>query len=843
MRKGSIQKTFLPLRHVTGNGIVCYAGSQPRSYQYRVVLEVTGVNFNLLSEQEQQSIFEGYQRYLAGVAFPTQLLVRVSKLNLHSYLQYLAPVESASEETWAKLATDHTAFLETLMQDRMLLERRFYLVVPADDLAIERSFFLRSRQKQEEMTLDQAEQQLKLRCELVALALQQLGLHIRQLDYDELVRLLDAYLGTQRFPLLDEAREGLARGQTRLEDIVAPASLRVEPDCLVLEEQEYLSALVVRALPRMVSPGFLQPIVMLDQPMDIVFHQFPKQQNESLSFLRRKQTQYESSKLYLQEKGRIRPEMNLVTRDIAPLIERVAGGQEQLHDFAFHLLVRAPSKDELQRRVRRASETLYAVTLHRPQVMYFEQEKGFRQGLPGGFLMSDAFLLDSSAIASAFPFFSNLVYRPSDTALLEGITVQQEPVVSDWWGELTNANRFLLAPSGKGKSFKAKMDIERLYMMYQAKAHREEVAGETFQIFVIDPEREYQRLCEELGGQWIRFSPGSDHHINPFDLPPSGINQRQEAGATEKENVLANQVQKLHLLLDMMLSYRSPDNPDATLSIEEKALLDIALYEVYRRVGVTSNRETHDRQVPLLRDLYHVLESGEIGEDATSLARRLRRFVSGSLSGLFADVTNVQLDNPLIIFDVKDLDDELRPITLLMISNLVWNRAFASVIPRFLFIDELATFYRYRSGARFAEEMFQRARKQYLSITGITQHPHLFKESAIIANCATHILLGQDHTTVGLIADLFQLSPREAQLLRTLKRGEALMLVDGKRMQVSFQASQLEYQLATTNPRELAEWEQQRQERGKIQQLEAMTGESVSALALAGQELGVHQKE
>src|SRR5216110_2877172 len=497
MSKGSVQRTFLSIRKVGDSGMACYVGNQSGSRLYRTALEVTGVNFALLSEPEQQAMFEGYQRHLAGVAFSTQLLVRVSRLDLNTYLHSLACARDVAEETWAKLALDHSAFVERLNQNKMLLERRFYVIIPANNLAIQRPFLPRLRkakEHQEEQTWEEAEQQLQLRCELVAAALEQLGLHVRQLGSDDFIRLLDDCLGTQRtvqYPLQGEAVEGVRVGHAKLEDVLAPASIRVEPDHVVLEEEEYLSVLAVRSLPRMVAPGFLQQVIMLDQPMDLVFTQFPKRQADALHVLRRKQVQFESSRLYMQSKGRIpRPDIHLAGQDIGPLVERVAGGEEQLHDHALHILVRAESKEELQRRVRRVRETLHAISLHRPQVMLFEQERGFRQCLPGNFdATSDTMQLDSSTIASAFPFFSNLVYRPSETALLEGITAQQEPVVSDCW-ELYNANQFFVAPSGKGKSFKKKTDIARLYMMYKAKAHREGATGETFQLSVIDPARD-----------------------------------------------------------------------------------------------------------------------------------------------------------------------------------------------------------------------------------------------------------------------------------------------------------------------------------------------------------------
>jgi type IV secretory pathway VirB4 component len=181
----------------------------------------------------------------------------------------------------------------------------------------------------------------------------------------------------------------------------------------------------------------------------------------------------------------------------------------------------------------------------------------------------------------------------------------------------------------------------------------------------------------------------------------------------------------------------------------------------------------------------------------------LRRYTDGSLSGLFSGPTNIDLNNTLIQFDVKELDSELRPVALMMISNYIWNIAFGSNIPRFLFIDELATVGRYRAGQQFLEEIFQRARKHYLSVTGITQEPgHLSK--SIVANAACHILFHQDDTTIHTIADLFRLSGREAQRVRGFDKGEALLLAGGKRMTVRFMASPQEDKLITTNRRQIA---------------------------------------
>jgi type IV secretory pathway VirB4 component len=495
----------------------------------------------------------------------------------------------------------------------------------------------------------------------------------------------------------------------------------------------------------------------------------------------------------------------------------VTAGEQSMFESSLHLIIRASSREELEQKTRRVASRATTTFTRRPRTAHFEQAEAFRACLPGQMNGRHPHLLPSSVISSMIPFFDHFIFRPSATAILEGLTQHNEPVILDWWADLTNANRLILGASGWGKSYKAKLDILHLYYMYKQLAQRrggsgqpqqhQQQEGDGFQILIVDPERETDRapgfsLIERLGGQSIRFSPGSRHHLNPLDLPPVTKN----AADTEmdaKEDVLANHIQRLHRIFDLMLAHNVEDKA-SSLTPQEKSLLDATLYEAYRRAGISPDRTTHQRPAPLLRDVQRILAGEVCGPDPTGLAQRLRRYTDGSLSGLFSDQTNIDLHNTVIQFDVKELaEGELRPITLMMISNLIWNIAFASRIPRFLFIDEMATVGRYRSGQYFLEEIFQRARKHYLSVVGMTQEPgHLSK--AIIANCASHVLLHQDDTTLDTITDLFKLSSREAMRLRGFDRGEALLLAGGKRMMVRFVASPLEDRLITTNRRQIA---------------------------------------
>ncbi|GHO88155.1 hypothetical protein [Dictyobacter formicarum] len=264
----------------------------------------------------------------------------------------------------------------------------------------------------------------------------------------------------------------------------------------------------------------------------------------------------------------------------------------------------------------------------------------------------------------------------------------------------------------------------------------------------------------------------------------------------------------MHTLLEIMLANRTPDG-GGTLDSSEHGLLDRALYEAYRKVGISKEPQTHTRPAPLMRDLYEVLEKGDCGPDPTGLKQRLRRYVKGSLAGLFDGATNVSLDRMIVTFDLYDLSTELRPIGLFLVSNFVWTQSFQSSIPRQLIVDEAATLMDYKSGAVFLEDLVRRARKYYLGVTVISQHPRIFQDSAIPANCATHVLMRQDATSVDLVEGMFKLSTREVQLLRRLPVGEALLLTSEKRLHVRFEASEVEHLLATTDRREITSWSRQ----------------------------------
>ncbi len=392
--------------------------------------------------------------------------------------------------------------------------------------------------------------------------------------------------------------------------------------------------------------------------------------------------------------------------------------------------------------------------------------------------------------------------------MLYGVSVRsQEPVILDPFDQLLdNANMVVAAPAGSGKSFFVKL-----------MAMRNLCAGTDF--VVIDPEDEYRAVAAAAGGQVIRLAASSPHRLNPFDLPPA--TPSLPAAAVEipvfgdEEDPLAERITALLGLLDLLVG-------EGHLSADERAVLDRALHQTYGRAwrddqsargGIRRGEAaTYSNPAPLLRDLHTVLAEGA-GELDRRLAARLERYVSGSLGGgIFAGPTNVDVDQSLVIFQVRDLPPELKPLAIHVIAGHVWNSVRRTRRPRQLIVDEAATLLGHAEGGAFLANLARRARKHYLGLVTLSQQLEDFTESdhgqTVLQNAAMVLLLKQKAESISAVDSRFRLTAEERQLLLGADKGEGLLLVSGRRLgslRIPLQvvASPAEYRLATTNPREL----------------------------------------
>jgi hypothetical protein len=862
-RKGGVQSEFVRVRDISHN-VLCLGSpaspTSPTQREYRAILEVTATNYTLRSEEEQEAIITGYRSFLKSLTFPMQILVRSQQLDLKPYVQNLLESSTATlqDATWRELAFSHAQYVRELAARRTLLEHRFYVILPADQgsdtkqhaLAGLLPFGNKSARNSAE-SLEKAQQQLDLRAEVIAQQLASLGLQCRRLSGYELAslyyscltpdRALHSPLPSQAFasvgqptrvkqrsttgtagdvlapgmvsPFVGEVQLPPRQGKIRplpapdlphLADLLAPASVEVTRDAVCLEG-EYARALAVTCFPREVSPGWLAPLLLHDDIADIVFHLHPQDNAAMLRQLLRRKNTYQSSRRVNLRRGRLNdPETQVAEQDVDGLISQLASNEERIFELGFYVIVRAADLHSLEERTERIMAVLRNLFLVARPTTY-EHAPAFRSFLPEARdELRRTFTLDCSSLATAFPFISNSLFMPS--GVLVGITPNGEPIAIDEWGEsLDNPHEFCGAITGAGKSYLYKIRIMRELLLHRKRG---------LQVVVIDPEKEYEDLCTALGGDFVRLAPGSEQHLNPFDLLPSGTNLAAYVQDRSRGDRLADKVQALHALFDIMLADRGPGGV-TTLTAREKGLLDRALYETYREKGITADPRTHALQTPLLGNLYGVLRSDVCGKDEYGLADRLYRFVYGSLAGPFNAPTDVSLNNHLVVFDIRDMSGELRPIGVFLITDFVWTQVLHTTRPRKLYIDEAWSLIEHPEGGRFLANLARRARKRYLALVTITQNPELFATdewgSVVAANAATKVLKKQDRTSADAITSRFQLTAGERQRLLTFGKHEALLFAGGKRVIIHIEASPLEHRLATTDPRELANRTVQRQ--------------------------------
>lgn len=569
------------------------------------------------------------------------------------------------------------------------------------------------------------------------------------------------------------AERVFTEGLSSLLDLIAPASLVVTPSYLKLNNR-FVKTIFVYTYPRYLQTNWLSPIINYDIEYDLSMFIYPEETHQIMSNLRRRATQLESTQSIEQDRGLIRdPELETAISDIEELRDVLQRGESRLFHYALYISVYADSEGELEETVRQIESMLGGMLIYTKQAL-LQMEQGFNSTLP---LMTDqlqiARNLDTGALSTTFPFVSTSL--TSNEGVLYGINRHNNSLVLFDRFNLENANAVVFAKAGSGKSYAMKLEALRSLML-------------GVDVLVIDPENEYERLAEAVGGSYIRLSINSETRINPFDLPAS-------TGLNIGEDGLRSTVTMLHGLIGLMVG---------GLSAEEDAILDRALYETYGLKDITTDPVTQKNEPPLLTDLHSVLMNMT---GAESLASRLSKYTQGSFSGLFTQPTNFDLGRGMVVFSVRDLEDQLRPIGMYLILNYIWNRIRFDQRKRLLIIDEAWFMMQHEDSAKFVYSIAKRCRKYFMGLTVITQDVEDFLGSqygrSVITNSSMQLLLKQSPASVDSLAEVFNLTDGEKLWLLEAGVGEGLFFAGLNHVAIRVVASYNEDRLITTNPQQL----------------------------------------
>ncbi len=554
-------------------------------------------------------------------------------------------------------------------------------------------------------------------------------------------------------------------------DLISYSGLAEEPTYIQIENK-FVRSLFISGYPYIASTGWLNMLVNFNHNIDISYHIEQVDPLTALPKLNRKITELESTKRTYQKEGRVfGSELTDPLESATELRDKIQRGQQKLFQVSIYLAISADTLPDLDK-ITKLLETMMSTRLFYTKIATFQQIEALQSILPRGEnLLAQKRNLDSSSAALTFPFISSELVQ--ETGILYGINRSNNSLVIVDRFSLNNANSILFAQSGSGKSYTAKVEILRHLMQRTS-------------VIVIDPEREYKQLASSVSGTYIKLSARSLEKINPFDFALTGFTG---------ENNLAEHIQNLTEIISLMVG---------TLNDEEKAITDKALIATYKKFGwsIKTKKEKH-KKYPLLKDFYRVLK--KMGQK--NLCDRLERFIKGSLSSMFDSQTNIELDNRLVVFDIKDLSETIRPIMMLVLANFVQSQVKTNPRKRILVIDEGWILLAQEESARFMAGLVRRARKYYLGVTIISQQAQDFLAQeygrAIASQSALRILMKQDTTTIKKVAGEFNLSEYEQKFLLTCDKGEALIIADQNHVAIKVVASEKEHPLLTTDPREI----------------------------------------
>ncbi len=571
-----------------------------------------------------------------------------------------------------------------------------------------------------------------------------------------------------------------AQGTLDLADTIAPAALKVSSRELELGEKVARSFYTI-SYPRYLSDGWFTPIINLDKVFDVSIFVNPIDTADALRNFQKKVAEVQSQIAEREAKGLVRdPMLDTAYQDLETLRDNLQQAQERLFEVGLYITMYAGTKEELDKVEGEVRGILDSKLVYTKPAL-FQQEQGFRTTLP---LALDELnvtnKLNSSPLSSIFPFVS--FDLSSDRGILYGINRHNSSLILFDRFSLENYNSVVFAKSGSGKSYAVKLEILRSLMF-------------DTDVIVIDPEREYEYLAQATGGKMFNISLSSEHHINPFDLPP----------VKEDENpadILRSNIINLVGLFRIMLGGLTP---------EEDAIIDRAISETYALKDISGDADFTGVEPPLLSDFENVLSGME---GSTSLVQRLSKYTRGTWAGFLNQPTNVDINNQFIVFSVRDMEDELKPVAMYIVTHYIWNAVRHELKKRLLIIDEAWWMMKSEDTASFLFSLAKRGRKYFLGLATITQDVEDFLRSPygkpILTNSSMQLLLKQSPTTVDVLQETFNLTDEEKFLLLESGVGEGLFFAGLKHAAIKIVASYTEDQIITSDPSQLLQIQQEK---------------------------------
>ena len=567
-----------------------------------------------------------------------------------------------------------------------------------------------------------------------------------------------------------------------LQDVIAPSALKIDSKKIILGDKIVRTYFVI-SYPRFLTDNWFTPIINLDKIFDVSLFIHPIETATILKQFQKKVAEVQSQIGARETKGLVRdPILDTALQDLETLRDNLQQAQEKLFNVGLYLTIYADDETELYK-IENEIKSILETRLIYIKPALFQQAEAFESVIPvANDQISVNHKFNTGPLSSFFPFVS--FDLTDNKGILYGVNRHNSSLIIFDRFSMENYNSVIFATSGAGKSFTTKLEILRTLMF-------------DTDVIVIDPEREYEYMAEAVGGRYFNISLSSPHHINPFDLP---IAREDETTA----DVLRSQIINLVGLFRVMLGGLTP---------EEDALIDRAISETYALKDITPDANYGNAEPPLLSDLESVLDGMD---GAESILIKLTKYTKGSWSTFINQPSNVDINKKFVVFSVRDMEDELKPVAMYIVTHFIWNAVRRNMKKRLLVIDEAWWMMKSEDTASFMFSLAKRGRKYYLGLATITQNVDDFLRSpygsAILANSSIQLLLKQSPSVMPVLQKTFNLTDEEKYILLESSVGEGIFFAGLKHVAIKTIASYTEEQIITTDPAQLLAIQKAKQE-------------------------------
>ena len=708
---------------------------------YTKTVQFQDINYQLNQNEDKTAIFDGWCDFLNY--FDSSIRFQLSFINLSAtrdtYARRIAiPLQG---DCFDKLRTEYTGMLQSqLARGNNGLIKTKYLTfgVEADSLKA-------AKPRLERIETD------------ILNNFRRLGVQAESLNGMERLRLLHGMLHMDEPQPFRFSWDWLAPSGLSVKDFIAPSAFEFKTgSCFGVGSKTGCVSFLQILAPEL-NDRMLADFLDMESSLIVSMHIQSVDQVKAIKTIKRKITDLQKMTIEEQKKAvRSGYDMDIIPSDLATygteakkLLQELQSRNERMFLLTFLVVNVADNRQRLGNNVFQAGSIAqkYNCQLTR---LDFQQEEGFMSALPLGYNQIEIQRgLTTSSVAIFVPFTTQELFQTGKEALYYGLNALSNNLIMVDRKKLKNPNGLILGTPGSGKSFSAKREIANAFLVTDD------------DVIVCDPEAEYTALVQKFEGQVIKISPSSTQYINPMDI---------NANYSEEDNPIALKADFILSLCELIVGGKEGLQP------VEKTVIDRCVHQIYQ----TYFENPVPENMPVLQDLYEALLRQD-EKEAHHVATALEIYVTGSLN-LFNHRTNVDINNRLVCYDIKELGKQLKKIGMLVVQDQVWGRVTANrnagKATRY-YMDEFHLLLKEEQTAAYSVEIWKRFRKWGGIPTGITQNVKDLLSSREVTNIFENsdfiYMLNQAAGDRQILADQLNISPHQLSYVTHSGEGEGLL--------------------------------------------------------------------